>query len=81
MLPRLTVTIPADPQLNSYQRKKYVAKLVFTYILGYKVDVGHFEAANLVTSNKYTEKQIVWTSWQLSKPIPMLRPDNVRRDI
>lgn len=48
-----------DPQLSSYQRKKYVAKLVFAYILGYKVDVGHFEAANLVTSNKYTEKQIV----------------------
>jgi AP-2 complex subunit alpha len=48
-----------DPQLSSYQRKKYVAKLIFVYILGYKVDVGHFEAANLVTSNKYTEKQIV----------------------
>jgi AP-2 complex subunit alpha len=48
-----------DPQLSSYQRKKYVSKLIFVYILGYKVDVGHFEAANLVTSNKYTEKQIV----------------------
>ncbi|KAG8768519.1 hypothetical protein FRC16_007006, partial [Serendipita sp. 398] len=54
-----------DPQLSSYQRKKYVAKLIFVYILGYKVDVGHFEAANLVTSNKYTEKQIGYLAMTL----------------
>ncbi|KIM32693.1 hypothetical protein M408DRAFT_185378 [Serendipita vermifera MAFF 305830] len=54
-----------DPQLSSYQRKKYVSKLIFVYILGYKVDVGHFEAANLVTSNKYTEKQIGYLAMTL----------------
>jgi hypothetical protein len=36
-----------------------VAKIIFTYILGYKVDVGHMEAVNLISSPKYSEKQIV----------------------
>ena len=38
---------------------RYVAKVIFTYILGYKVDVGHMEAVNLISSHKYSEKQIV----------------------
>lgn len=38
---------------------RYVAKVIFTYILGYKVDVGHMEAVNLISSQKYSEKQIV----------------------
>lgn len=32
---------------------------MFTYILGYQVDVGHMEAVNLISSPKYSEKQIV----------------------
>ncbi|KAJ3535124.1 hypothetical protein NMY22_g6631 [Coprinellus aureogranulatus] len=47
-----------DGNLDGYQRKKYVAKIIFTYILGYKVDVGHMEAVNLISSTKYSEKQI-----------------------
>lgn len=47
-----------DGNLDGYQKKKYVAKIIFTYILGYKVDVGHMEAVNLISSNKYSEKQI-----------------------
>jgi hypothetical protein len=38
---------------------RYVAKIIFTYILGYKVDIGHMEAVNLIASPKYSEKQIV----------------------
>ncbi|KAF7436818.1 hypothetical protein PC9H_003651 [Pleurotus ostreatus] len=47
-----------DGNLDGYQKKKYVAKIIFTYILGYKVDVGHMEAVNLISSAKYSEKQI-----------------------
>ncbi|WVQ68450.1 uncharacterized protein L199_006658 [Kwoniella botswanensis] len=47
-----------DGNLDGYQKKKYLAKVVFTYILGYKVDVGHMEAVNLISSGKYSEKQI-----------------------
>ncbi|KAG8963501.1 hypothetical protein FRC03_002911 [Tulasnella sp. 419] len=48
----------SDASLSSTQRKKYVAKIIFTYILGYKVDIGHMEAVNLISSSKYSEKQI-----------------------
>ena len=53
------VTTMAQDNLDGYQKKKYLAKVVFTYILGYKVDVGHMEAVNLISSQKYSEKQIV----------------------
>ncbi|KAA1084141.1 hypothetical protein PGT21_018918 [Puccinia graminis f. sp. tritici] len=48
-----------DGNLDGYSKKKYLAKIVFTYILGYPVDVGHMEAVNLISSPKYSEKQIV----------------------
>ncbi|KAH9023756.1 Adaptor protein complex AP-2 alpha subunit [Lactarius hengduanensis] len=48
----------SDGNLDGYQKKKYVAKVLYTYILGYKVDVGHMEAVNLISSPKYSEKQI-----------------------
>ncbi|KAI9686383.1 MAG: hypothetical protein M1822_003728 [Bathelium mastoideum] len=44
-----------DAGLNGYQKKKY---LLYIYILGWNVDFGHLEAVNLVSSNKYSEKQI-----------------------
>ncbi|KAL9078496.1 MAG: hypothetical protein Q9157_002584 [Trypethelium eluteriae] len=47
-----------DAGLNGYQKKKYVCKLLYIYILGWNVDFGHLEAVNLVSSNKYSEKQI-----------------------
>lgn len=53
-----------EGNLDGYQKKKYLAKVVFTYILGYKVDVGHMEAVNLISSQKYSEKQIVRFSRQ-----------------
>lgn len=45
---------------------RYVAKIIFTYILGYKVDVGHMEAVNLISSPKYSEKQIVCTPFAIN---------------
>jgi hypothetical protein len=47
---------------------RYVAKIIFTYILGYKVDVGHMEAVNLISSSKYSEKQIVRASRVIALP-------------
>ncbi|CAE6520698.1 unnamed protein product [Rhizoctonia solani] len=38
--------------------RMYLSKIIFTYILGYKVDIGHMEAVNLISSPKYSEKQI-----------------------
>ena len=50
---------PGDKTLDGYQKKKYVCKLLFIFLLGHDIDFGHMEAVNLLSSNKYTEKQIV----------------------
>ncbi|CAK3820745.1 Adaptor complex AP-2 alpha subunit [Lecanosticta acicola] len=44
--------------LSGYDKKKYVCKLLYIYILGWNVDFGHLEAVNLISANKYSEKQI-----------------------
>ncbi|KAJ2359437.1 hypothetical protein GGF43_000056 [Coemansia sp. RSA 2618] len=44
--------------LTSYNRKKYVCKLVYMSLLGYDVKFGHREAVELTNSGKYSEKQI-----------------------
>ena len=51
-----------DKQLAGYQKKKYVCKLLFIFLLGHDIDFGHMESVNLLSSNKYTEKQIVSTT-------------------
>lgn len=48
-----------DRTLDGYQKKKYVCKLLFIFLLGHDIDFGHMEAVNLLSSNKYSEKQIV----------------------
>jgi len=45
-----------DPSLSGYDRKKYVWKLLYAYMLGYDVDFGHMQAVNLCSSIKYSEK-------------------------
>lgn len=44
--------------LSGYDKKKYVCKLLYIYILGWHVDFGHLEAVNLISASKYSEKQI-----------------------
>lgn len=48
-----------DKTLDGYQKKKYVCKLLFIFLLGHDIDFGQMEAVNLLSSNKYSEKQIV----------------------
>ena len=51
--------VKGDKRLDGYQKKKYVCKLLFIFLLGHDIDFGQIEAVNLLSSNKYTEKQIV----------------------
>ncbi|KAI8874400.1 ARM repeat-containing protein [Ramicandelaber brevisporus] len=44
--------------LSGYDRKKYICKLLYMFILGYEVDFGHHEIINLLHSPKFSEKQI-----------------------
>lgn len=45
-------------RLDGYNKKKYVCKLVFIFLLGNDVDFGHQEAVNLLSSVRFSEKQI-----------------------
>lgn len=46
-------------KLEGYQKKKYVCKLLFMFLLGNDINFGYQEAVNLLSSIKFTEKQIV----------------------
>lgn len=48
-----------EPPTDDLPRRRYISKIIFTSILGYPVDIGHMEAVNLISSQKYSEKQIV----------------------
>ncbi|KAL3622861.1 hypothetical protein CASFOL_033469 [Castilleja foliolosa] len=43
--------------LSPYEKKKYVWKMLYIYMLGYDVDFGHMEAVSLISAPKYPEKQ------------------------
>jgi AP-2 complex subunit alpha len=55
----------SNPNLSSYQRKKYVWKLVYIHVLGYEVDFGHAEVLVLVRSPKYSEKVVGYAALSL----------------
>lgn len=55
-----------DKTLDGYQKKKYVCKLLFIFLLGHDIDFGHMEAVNLLSSNKYSEKQIVSATFSIA---------------
>lgn len=61
LAPRVSSQLPflGDKALDGYSKKKYVCKLLFIFLLGHDIDFGHMEAVNLLSSNRYTEKQIV----------------------
>mmetsp|Transcript_2698 Transcript_2698/g.7705 ORF Transcript_2698/g.7705 Transcript_2698/m.7705 type:complete len:1005 (+) Transcript_2698:224-3238(+) len=54
---------PAD--LNGYQRKKYVWKILYMFMLGYEVDFGHMESVGLISSPKYSEKMVGYMACSL----------------
>ena len=45
--------------MDGYQKKKYISKLIFIFLLGNDIDFGHQEAVNLLSSVHFSEKQIV----------------------
>jgi AP-2 complex subunit alpha len=44
--------------LTPYEKKKYVWKMLYIYMLGYDVDFGHMETVALISAPKYAEKQV-----------------------
>eukprot|EP01082_Thalassiosira_pseudonana_P014360 g12945.t1 g12945 contig7:511639-514668(+) len=75
----------SNPSLSSYQRKKYVWKLVYIHVLGYDVDFGHAEVLALVRSKKYSEKVVGYVALSLllrgSDPIMITVIDTMKSDL
>jgi AP-2 complex subunit alpha len=46
------------PKLTPYEKKKYVWKMLYMFVLGYPIDFGHMEAINLISSEGWSEKQV-----------------------
>ncbi|GAA6011448.1 hypothetical protein JCM11491_002790 [Sporobolomyces phaffii] len=74
-----------DGNLDGRQKKKYISKIIFTSILGYPVDIGHMEAVNLISSTKYSEKQIGYLALTLlmheNSDIIRLVVNSIRKDL
>ncbi|CAL5424079.1 unnamed protein product [Camellia sinensis] len=71
--------------LSPYEKKKYVWKMLYIFMLGYDVDFGHMEAVSLISAPKYPEKQVgyIVTSCLLNENHDFLRLaiNTVRNDI
>ncbi|CAA6658620.1 unnamed protein product [Spirodela intermedia] len=71
--------------LSPYEKKKYVWKMLYIYMLGYDVDFGHTETVSLISAPKYPEKQVgyIVTSCILNENHDFLRMviNTVRNDI
>ncbi|KAE8693036.1 AP-2 complex subunit alpha-2 [Hibiscus syriacus] len=71
--------------LTPYEKKKYVWKMLYIYMLGYDVDFGHMETVSLISAPKYPEKQVgyIATSCLLNENNDFLRLaiNTVRNDI
>eukprot|EP01122_Echinamoeba_exundans_P011711 TRINITY_DN4757_c0_g1_i1.p1 TRINITY_DN4757_c0_g1~~TRINITY_DN4757_c0_g1_i1.p1 ORF type:complete len:1048 (-),score=242.02 TRINITY_DN4757_c0_g1_i1:42-3185(-) len=48
----------SSKKLDGYNRKKYVCKILYMYLLGYDLEFGYMEAVRLISSSKFSEKQI-----------------------
>lgn len=75
----------SEKGLTPHEKKKYVWKMLYIYMLGYDVDFGHMEAVSLISAPKYPEKQVgyIVTSCLLNENHDFLRMviNAVRNDI
>mmetsp|Transcript_170997 Transcript_170997/g.547955 ORF Transcript_170997/g.547955 Transcript_170997/m.547955 type:complete len:1015 (+) Transcript_170997:243-3287(+) len=55
-LSKIRVKFTQTKAISGYDKKKYVWKLLYAYMLGYEVDFGHFQAVELCSSSKFSEK-------------------------
>eukprot|EP00929_Paragymnodinium_shiwhaense_P095003 TRINITY_DN5592_c0_g1_i1.p1 TRINITY_DN5592_c0_g1~~TRINITY_DN5592_c0_g1_i1.p1 ORF type:complete len:1029 (+),score=310.58 TRINITY_DN5592_c0_g1_i1:263-3349(+) len=53
---RLSGMLSQPKPISGYDKKKYVWKLLYAYMLGYEIDFGHIQAVELCSSPKFSEK-------------------------
>jgi AP-2 complex subunit alpha len=55
-LAKIRLKFTSQKAISGYDKKKYVWKLLYAYMLGYEIDFGHFQAVELCSSTKFSEK-------------------------
>jgi AP-2 complex subunit alpha len=55
-LSKIKTQFANDRNMTGYHKKKYIWKLLYMYILGYEIDIGHQDAAFLINCPKFSEK-------------------------
>ena len=55
--------------LSSYNKKKYVWKMCYIFMLGYEIDFGHAEFISIIGSQKYQDKAVGYMAISM-----MIRP-------
>lgn len=55
-LAKIRLKFTSTKAISGYDKKKYVWKLLYAYMLGYEIDFGHFQAVELCASAKFSEK-------------------------
>eukprot|EP00743_Colponemidia_sp_Colp-15_P003250 GILK01003511.1.p1 GENE.GILK01003511.1~~GILK01003511.1.p1 ORF type:complete len:997 (+),score=186.65 GILK01003511.1:119-2992(+) len=82
---RANFTAGGAKATDGYQKKKYVWKMIYMWMLGYDIDFGHMEAVNLITSPRFSEKNsgYVACAMLLSENAEVLRliTNSVRSDL
>eukprot|EP00200_Dunaliella_tertiolecta_P006547 CAMPEP_0202346842 /NCGR_PEP_ID=MMETSP1126-20121109/5457_1 /ASSEMBLY_ACC=CAM_ASM_000457 /TAXON_ID=3047 /ORGANISM="Dunaliella tertiolecta, Strain CCMP1320" /LENGTH=1093 /DNA_ID=CAMNT_0048938303 /DNA_START=70 /DNA_END=3351 /DNA_ORIENTATION=- len=64
-LAKIRAKFADDKSLNGYDRRKYVWKLLYIYMLGYDIEFGHKQAADLIPLTKYKDKQVGYMACSL----------------
>eukprot|EP00931_Biecheleriopsis_adriatica_P053406 TRINITY_DN31241_c0_g1_i1.p1 TRINITY_DN31241_c0_g1~~TRINITY_DN31241_c0_g1_i1.p1 ORF type:complete len:1000 (+),score=222.72 TRINITY_DN31241_c0_g1_i1:190-3189(+) len=55
-LAKIRLKFTNTKSLSGYDKKKYIWKLLYAYMLGYEIDFGHFQAVELCSATKFSEK-------------------------
>lgn len=58
-LSKIRTKFKTNPKMKGGDRKKYICKLLYIYMLGYEIEFGHMEAIELLSSKVYSEKHTV----------------------
>lgn len=84
-LAKIRLKFTATKAISGYDKKKYVWKLLYAYMLGYDIDFGHFQAVELCSSNKFSEKNAGYLAISLlladNNDILRLVVNSVKNDI
>eukprot|EP01080_Neovahlkampfia_damariscottae_P005075 gene5075-8675_t len=84
-LAKIRQKFKTNPKMKGYDRKKYITKLLYIYMLGYDIEFGHMEAIELLSSNKYSEKHLGYLAVTLlldeSNDILTLVTNSIKKDL